>query len=111
APLEIASAPVSAVHPEAKARRTRNQVSAVVAGAGTEASGGTSPRARRRNPAPTRTRKVAMKRKVGTAKIRPDSRTPRGLARAVSPIQTTATVSRSARRLGSAEVTAATPAA
>ena len=61
-PLEIASTPVSAVHPEAKARRTRNQVRAVVAGGGTEASGGTSPRTRRRTPAPTRTTKVAMKR-------------------------------------------------
>ncbi len=42
-PLEIASVPVIAVQPEAKARRTRNQVSASVDATGDGAAGGSVP--------------------------------------------------------------------
>ena len=52
-----------------------------------------------------------MKKYVGTAKMRPDSRTPRMLAKAMAAIQATPSTILWSWSAGTAEVTAATPAA
>jgi hypothetical protein len=60
-PLEIASIPVKAVHPDANARSTRNHASGSTAGSGGGAAGGSEPVTRRKKPMPSMTAKLAMK--------------------------------------------------
>src|SRR5262245_21012509 len=110
-PFEIASVPVIAVHPEEKARRTRNHVS--VSAAGSEGGGvlGKLPVARRKNPSRIMKPNDTTKKYVGTAKIRPDSRTPRMLASAITATHATPSATLCEVSSGNADVTAATPAA
>lgn len=54
---------------------------------------------------------MAMKKYVGTANIRPDSRTPRRFPHAMNQMQSTDSHTRYGYRLPAAEVMAATPAA
>src|SRR5438093_697229 len=71
-PLEMASMPVSAVQPEAKARRIRNHVSASSGATGGGGAGSSVPVVRRKKPTASITVKATRKKYVGTAKIRPD---------------------------------------
>ncbi|OGL04310.1 MAG: hypothetical protein A3I03_05740 [Candidatus Rokubacteria bacterium RIFCSPLOWO2_02_FULL_68_19] len=61
-PFEMASVPVSATQPEEKARSTRNQVRAVVAGGAPVLSGWRPPQSSRTRPPATSTVNVTMKR-------------------------------------------------
>ena len=110
-PLEIASVPVMAVQPEENARRTRNHTSGSVAATGGGAAGGSEPVSSRQAPTTISSRKLAMKTYVGTAKMRPDSRTPRMLARAMAATHTIPIATLCVDHSGTAEVIAATPAA
>ena len=60
-PLEIASIPVKAVHPEANARSPRNHASGSTAGTDGGAAGGSVPVTRRKKPTASMTLKLAMK--------------------------------------------------
>src|SRR5437763_8127485 len=83
-PFAIASTPVSAVEPEANARRRTKSVTAP-APAGRECGTvavGQEPAAQRTTPVPTRANIAVTKAYVGRAKRRPDSRTPRRFATA-----------------------------
>lgn len=93
-PSAIASTPVSAVHPEANARSSRNSVIGWVTRWGITTAG-TSP-AMNRRVAPQRisAAKQAMKPYVGRAKMRPDSRSPRRLATVITAIATTPSATR-----------------
>src|SRR3989304_5030948 len=108
-PLEIASTPVRAVQPEENARRTRNHVNAVVAAGGGVGSGRRSPLSQRRMPVATRTPNVTMKRYVGSAKTRPDSLTPRRLAKAMAAMKTTPRATLWLKRPGAAAARAGPP--
>jgi hypothetical protein len=54
---------------------------------------------------------LAMKKKVGAAKMRPDSRTPRRLPKAMSTMKNSESGTRYGARLVTVEVSAALPAA
>ncbi len=113
-PLEIASTPVRAAQPEAKARRTMNQDRLCVP-AGCSASGMGARRpgssASRTKPPISSIAKAKMNIYVGIAKMVPDSRMPRRLRRVMMPTTTTAISTLRWRSSGIADVMAKTPAA
>src|SRR5215471_10822717 len=77
-PLAIASTPVSALAPDANALRTRKSVSVPTpAGSGFGVWTVQVPVVHFATPTPTMTSIDTMKRYVGSANVRPDSRTPR----------------------------------
>ena len=80
-PFEMASTPVTAAPPDANAWSTTKSVTTPVprlasAGMG---SGCSPPVSDRNSPNPSNANIITMKKYVGTANIRPDSRTPRRL--------------------------------
>ncbi len=112
-PFAIASTPVSAVEPEANARRTTKAVTAPVPAAigwGTTAWGQLDT-AQRVTPVPTRSRIDTTNPYVGSAKSTPASFTPRRLANVISTTQESESASSWPRRLETADVSASTPAA
>ena len=82
-----------------------------MAATGAGAAGGSVPVSSRYAPTTTRSPKLTMKTYVGTAKIRPDSRTPRIFAIAMPATQSTPRATLCVASSGKAEVMAATPAA
>ena len=97
-PLEMASTPVSALVPLAKACRSRNSVTPRIVPT-TSTGGGETTRPRvptkyRASAVPTVTNIMAMKKYVGTAKIFPDSFTPRRFTIMITPTSTAAITAR-----------------
>src|SRR5262245_48970199 len=112
-PFEIASTPVSAAAPDANARRTTSTVTAptpTVVGSVTCACGQV-PAAHFATPVATRTYMAATNVYVGSAKRRPDSRTPLRLASVRSTTQASESATLWDSSEGAAEVKASTPAA
>ena len=92
-PFAIASTPVSATEPPAKAlRRSRNPIASVPNGtaSGSGGSGAASPLTMRTAPMATIVSARLTNRYVGTAKMFPDSRRPRRFAIVISEIDTNA---------------------
>ena len=90
-PFETASTPVTAAPPDAKAFRMMKSVTAPVAPAtsGGMGNGCSDPVNSRKSPMPSIRNIMKMKKYVGTANIRPDSRTPRRLPHAMNQMQKT----------------------
>ena len=90
-PFEIASTPVTAAPPEAKACRIRNRPIAPVVSAtsGGMGSGCRSPISPLTIPMPRSRNIMTMKKYVGAAKMRPDSRTPRRFPQAMIQMNAT----------------------
>ena len=110
-PFEIASIPVNAVQPEEKARSSKNSVSPSTAGTGGTWCSTGGPKSVRPKPMRITNARVPTKRYVGTAKILPDSRTPRRFPQVRMTIETSPKATRCSCRAGNADVIAATPAA
>src|SRR5215472_14199536 len=108
-PFEIASTPVSAEHPDAKALRRSHRVTAVLVVAGRAAAVNVP------NGWITSTTSISanitMKKYVGMEKIIPDSRSPRRLPTATSAIAPMPMATACGIVAGNADVIAATPAA
>ena len=90
-PFETASTPVTAAPPDAKAFKMMNRVTAPVACAmsGGTGSGWRLPVNSRKSPIPSIRNIMKMKKYVGNANIRPDSRTPRRFPHAMNQMQKT----------------------
>ena len=112
-PLAIASTPVRAVDPEAKARMsTKNPIAPTPTGIGSGATVGPhTPSAQRAAPARTNASIETMNAYVGSANASPDSRTPRRFAIVISAMNANARPTWWPPRLGTAETSATTPAA
>ena len=111
-PFETASTPVIAVQPFANAVSSRKVVSGCVPacdGSGS-ASGTSAPLKYRYAPARISTKMLTMKKYVGTAKMRPDSRMPRRLPTVSSARKIRHSSTRYVSSHGTAEVIASTPA-
>ena len=74
-------------------------------------SGCSPPVSDRNSPNPSNANIITMKKYVGTANIRPDSRTPRRFPQAMNQMQNTDISTRYEYSAGNADVTAAMPAA
>ena len=112
-PFEIASTPVSATAPLAKARTRRNTVTVpapAATGFGTVACG-QAPVAHFQTPVPTSTYMAATNAYVGSAKAIPDSRTPRRLTTVSRTTNARHSPTVCGASAGAAEVSASTPAA
>src|SRR5262245_28083063 len=112
-PFELASTPVSAEAPEAKAcSRTKMPTAPAPAAIGSGAcTVGHSPVAQRPTPVPTITNIAATKAYVGRAKSTPDSRTPRRLTIVMIAMKARERVTSCPASDGAADVRASTPAA
>ena len=120
-PFEIASTPVTAAPPEAKACITTNSVAPsriplpcwpkwTTPAALCDACG-SPPFISWKSPQPRSTTMLTMKKYVGTAKTRPDSRTPRRLPNAMRMTNETEIGTTYGVSIGKADATAAVPAA
>ena len=112
-PFDTASTPVIAVQPFEKAVRSRKSVNGWFSiGAGlTAGTGCTVPASTCHAPTTINISVLTMKKYVGTAKIRPDSRMPRRLPIISSRTNPRVSSTRLTCHCGNAEVSAATPAA
>jgi hypothetical protein len=116
-PLLTASTPVSAVHPDAKARSTSPTSSSPVTWCsasipmGADSATGVSPTKVRVRPTPIMVRTHSTKPYVGIANTVPDSLVPRRFIRARPTTRATAIVTACGARLGTAETMFETPAA
>jgi hypothetical protein len=118
-PLEIASTPVSAAHPEENARASRVSSPIVVNGSSQPGSGwtvrsalstsGRSPMASRIRPTAAMPRTATMNRYVGTANRPPDSRMPRRLMAISSTTSAHATTGSCPLSAGNAEAAYCAP--
>jgi hypothetical protein len=110
-PLEMASTPVSADAPEENAYSTRNSVRALVPVARLSVlTAAGHPWTHRARPTPISTNMLTMNPYTGNANSRPDSRTPRRLATAISTMHPIDSSIRYAPSAGTAETIASTPA-
>jgi hypothetical protein len=117
-PLEIASTPVSAVQPDENARSTRSDkatpvsptCSGLMSYPALSATGG-FPSDACNPPTAIITMTPAMNRYVGTAKVRPDSRTPRRFIAISTTMNSRLIPTRCAFSPGTAEMMLSTPAA
>src|SRR3954453_18335285 len=113
-PFEIASTPVMAAPPDAKAWRSRKIPTELATPTGTRSAGigacARPPVAALYTPTPIITKMLTRKAYVGTANMRPDSRTPRRLPQAMITMKPSAIGTRYGRKSPNAEYNAATPA-
>src|SRR3954468_22666510 len=113
-PFEIASTPVMAAPPEANAWSSRKIPTELATPIGTWSAGigawARPPVAALYTPTPIITKMLTRNAYVGTANMRPDSRTPRRLPHAMITMKPSAIGTRYGRRSPNAEYSAATPA-